>query len=65
MVSKHGQQLCDQGHDSIFYVMKGYKFQAMIVKLLYKVNVVSRIALATTTSQMQINHVRWDELVDC
>jgi hypothetical protein len=64
MVSKHGWQLCDQGHDLIICDMEGYEFWAMILELLFKVNMVSRIALATTGYQMQFDHVRWDEPVN-
>ena len=64
-VGKLAWQFSDHDRDSILYGGEVINFWTMALELLCKVNVGSRIDLATARRQMQIDHVRWDEPLDC
>lgn len=54
IINKLAQQLCNQGHDSIFHVGKGHKFWTIALEHLCKVDVGSCIDFAIARHQVQI-----------
>ena len=64
-VRKLTRQLWDHGHDPSLYAGDDYKFWTMTPNLWCKDFMGSRIDLDFVRRQMEMDHVRWDEPVDC
>lgn len=64
-VGKLVQQFYSHDHNPILYGWEGYKIWTMTLDLSCEESLGSSTDLAFARHRMQINHVRWDELVKC